>query len=199
MSAPPSSIFRTGALERFVQGRSQLVLPAFVAPRAQALMWLALVLVLGCGALAWSARVPRFESGVAIVVEGTRVSPLARPGEPLLLVFLSHQSLPALQPQQPLVVEPSSPAARLRAEVLTVEPQLLSPKAARERFGVDLVPSQLGAAPSAVLVARLSASPEGPSPSDFLGGTFPVSVRVGSQRLIELLAFNRDAARSHGR
>lgn len=199
MSAPPSSIFRTGALERFVQGRSQLVLPAFVAPRAQALLWLALVLVLGCGALAWSAQVPRFESGVAIVVEGTRVSSLARPGEPLLLVFLSHQSLPSLQPQQPLVVEPSSPAARLRAEVLAVEPQLLSPKAARERFGVDLVPSQLDAAPSAVLVARLSALPEGPSPSDFLGGTFPVSVRVGSQRLIELLAFNRDAARSHGR
>ncbi|MCP3100116.1 hypothetical protein LZ198_14665 [Myxococcus sp. K15C18031901] len=187
MSAPPSSIFRTGALERFVQGRAQLVLPAFIAPRAQVLLWLTLCTLLACGALAWSAWLPRFESGVAVVVKGPRVQDGVGPDESALLVFLSPDALASLQPGQPLVVEPSSPAAGLRADVLAVEPRVLSPQDARERFGAALLPPRAEAGPSAVLVARLQATPGAPSAEALLGARFPVSVRVGSQRLLELL------------
>ncbi|RKH50730.1 hypothetical protein [Corallococcus llansteffanensis] len=198
MSAPPSSIFRAGALERFVQGRTRLVLPAFVEPRARALLWLGLVLVLACGALAWSAEVPRFEPGVAVVVQGTGgdTEPTAAgPAQAVLLVFLPPQALSDLRSGQPVFLEPASRAGQFTSDVLTVQPQVLSPQAARERYGAAAVPPQAGAGPSAVLVARLRPSSPGQRASDYLGSTFPVRVRVGSQRLLHLLPFG-SAARS---
>ncbi|QSQ21780.1 hypothetical protein JY651_42625 [Pyxidicoccus parkwayensis] len=195
MSAPPSSIFRAGALERFVQGRSRLVLPIFVEPRAQALLWLSLMLLLAAGVLAWNAEVPRFEPGTAVVVKGDTVSGQE---EAVLLVFLPPQSLPELRVGQPVVLEQerTSQTAAFTSDVLSVEPQVLSPRAARERFGADAVPMQAASGPSAVLVARLQPQASGPRAADYLGSSFPVNVRVGTQRLLHLLPLGGGADRS---
>lgn len=184
---PTPSIFRAGALERYLQGRARLTLPEFIAPKAFALLWLVLGTVLACGALAWFAEVPHFESGVAVVVEGTRETGAA--GGAVLLTFLPPDALPRLKPGQPLFLEPASRATQASSEVLAVEPRVLSPQEARARFGAQGVPSEVMAAPSAVLVARFEPSAAGRQASDYLGSTFPVSVRVGSQRLVQLLPF----------
>lgn len=188
MNAPAKSFFRVGALERFIQGRARLILPEFVSPRGFVLLWLVLCLVLAAGVLAWNAQIPRFATGVGLVVEGAQV-PLPDAGEgPLLVAFLPASELPRLRVGQPLFLEGGGSARQWASTLLAIEPQVLSPAAARARFGLDAVPDQALAGPSAVVVARFEPA-QGGRPADHLGSVYPVNVRVGAQRLLWLLPF----------
>lgn len=188
MNVAGKSFFRVGAVERFIQSRSRLVLPEFVSPRGFLLLWLLLCLVLTSGVLAWSAEVPRFESGVAVVVEAAQAGAAGRGADALLLAFLPPSALPRLRVGQPLFLEGRAPTERTVSTILEVAPQVLSPSAARARFGPSL-PAQALAGPSALVVARFEPPVQGGRSLDYLGSLYPVNVRVGAQRLFWLLPF----------
>jgi hypothetical protein len=161
----------------------------FVSPRGFALLWLVLGLVLVSGVLAWSAQVPRFASGVAVVVKGSQAGAEHLGEAPLLLAFLPPEELPRLKVGQPLFLQGSAVAESASSSIVSVPAQVLSPSAARERFGLEALPAQALSGPSAVVVARLELGARAGSASDYLGSVYPVSVRVGAQRLLWLLPF----------
>jgi hypothetical protein len=187
MNVAGKSFFRVGAVERFIQSRSRLVLPEFVSPRGFLVLWLLLCLVLVSGALAWSAEVPRFESGVAVVVEPAQAGAVDSGAGPLLLAFLPPSALPHLRAGQSLFLEGRSAAERQVSTILEVAPQVLSPSATRARFGPTLPPAQALTGPSALVVARFEPPVPGSPSQDYLGSLYPVNVRVGAQRLFWLL------------
>ncbi|MFL5349044.1 MAG: hypothetical protein ACJ8AT_29955 [Hyalangium sp.] len=188
MNVPGKSFFRAGALERFIQGRARLILPAFVSPRGFVLLWLVLSLVLAAGALAWSAQVPRFEAGVAVVVEAAQARVEDAGEAPLLLAFLPPATLPRLKAGEPLFLQGRPGVVADSSTILSVGPQVLSPAAAKARFGLELPPQALSG-PSAVVVARFQPGAAVGKATDYLGTVYPVNVRVGTRRLLWLLPF----------
>ena len=187
MNVSGKSFFRAGALERFIQGRARLILPQFVSPRGFVLLWLVLCLVLASGVLAWNAEVPRLESGVAVVVEAAQVRTPGAAEGPLLLAFLPPGTLPRLKAGQPLFLEGRSSKERMASTIIEVAPEVLSPAAARARYGLDSLPAQALVGPSALVVARFEPQALGGKPADHLGSVYPVNVRVGARRLFWLL------------
>jgi hypothetical protein len=196
MNESHGSIFRAGALKRHLQGRGKLVLPAFVSPRSFVFLWMLLALALAAGALAWFANVPLYASGVAVVVDGARArlhNDTAEPTSggategPVLITFLPPAHLARLKAGQPLFLQLDAPRERVRRNLIAVEPELLSPETARERFHLDAGSAAAITRPSAVAVASFEPAPRGLPASAYLGSVYPVDVEIGSQRLPSLL------------
>jgi len=106
---------------------------------------------------------------------------------PLLLAFLPPDTLPRLRAGQPLFLQGRSSRERMASTILEVAPEVMSPAAARARFGLEAVPAQALAGPSALVVARFEPSAPGGKPADHLGSVYPVNVQVGARRLLWLL------------
>lgn len=175
------TIYRADALRRYAEGRQQAVLPRFVRPRTFALLWaLAALLAAGVG-LACVARVPVFASGVAVLVGAQ-----GREGETVEVVaFLPAESLSRLHAGQPMFVEAGGAGPRLRLRVAAVEPEVLSPDAARARFAAAPTTALVG--PSAVAVARLEGARAALPARAYGGSVTRVEVEVGSRQVITLL------------
>jgi hypothetical protein len=175
------TIYRADALRQYAQGRQQPILPRFVRPRTFALLWvLAVLLAAGVG-LAWVARVPVFASGVAVLVGAQ-----GHEGETIEVVaFLPAESLSRLRAGQPMFVEAGGAGQRLRLRVAAVEPEVLSPDAARARFASTPTGALVG--PSAVAVARFEGARATLPASAYAGSVARVEVEVGSRQVITLL------------
>src|SRR5688572_16984073 len=120
-------IFRPAAIERYAGGRDKAVLPRLVSPRTFLALWALLGLLATAGVAAWSARTPVYASGPAVVLE-------PRDNGVAVAVVLPAVYHPLLRAGQPVFLDVSGGSRRVRRSIVMVEPQIISPDAARRRF-----------------------------------------------------------------
>jgi hypothetical protein len=179
------SIFRADALRRYTQRQEQPVLPQFGSPYTLAYLWVLLALVLGSGSLAWFVRLPAYNSGSAVVIDRNRQD--QGDGEVVAVAFFPPENLPLLQVGQMMFLGLDATGQRLGRTVIAVEPEILSPAAARQRFGFSAGTALPLTQPAAVAIARLEPLPPGLPARSYLGSVYPVAVEAGSRRVVSLM------------
>jgi hypothetical protein len=175
------TIFRESALEAYRRNTTRDVLPRLTSWPAIACAW-ALIGVLGAVVvLTWSVRVPMYIGASGVILSGT--DQVAGSGtETAAVLFVPPDQSGDLRIGQPVHGWIGSTDAPVAGAVIRIEPDLLGPDAARERYGLgdraDLVTQ-----PSNVVIVRLR---QGLSPSAYGGSRVNAQIQVGTQRLLAL-------------
>lgn len=177
------SVFRAEAMRRYIQGRETSVLPEFVSPRTFIYLWIMLGLLLAAVFAAWFVRVPVYISGTGVVVDGSNTTP---DEEALIVAFLPPGSLSRLRAGQTLFLAFDTRRERLSTTLHSVE-GLMSPEATQTKY--ELGPGAAAAItqPAAVVLARLEPAPGDFPTAAYAGSVVPVTVEVGSRRVLSLL------------
>jgi hypothetical protein len=179
-------IFRPDARRRFGEARERTVLPRFVSPRFIAGLWTLIALFLAGGLLAWLARIPVYASGSAVVVD-RQASAQYSDGGIVVAAFLPPENLSRLYAGQQLLLQLKS-GERLRRQVFSVEPLIMSPAEAQKRFALNnALAASVGAQPSAVALCRLEPLPNDLPPDAYIGSIGRVEVETGTRRVISLM------------
>lgn len=176
------SIFRDKAVRHYLEGREKEVLPQFVSPRSFLLLWALFVLLLVVvGSVAYFIKTPVYASGPAVVLDQKDVT-YGSDG-PVVAAFLPSEYLDSLREGQKLLLQLDPAGERLVRPVASIEPEVLSPDAARERFDLDGGQEEVITRPAAVVTAPL---PNTLDASKHDGGVYRADVEVGSRRAISL-------------
>jgi hypothetical protein len=151
-------------------------------------LWLLLGLLVAAGCVAWFTQVPVYASGFAAVVawkgnaQGIHESVV-------LVAFLPSQDLPHLRVGQTLLVTFDTTRGAVNRTLIAVEPQVVGPAAAQQRFGLGASAAQAVSQPTAVAIARFEPAPAGLPVSIYIGSVYQVQVQVGVQSVFSLLPF----------
>jgi hypothetical protein len=180
----PRSIYRAAAVRRYAQGREQSVLPRFASPPTLICLWILLGLLLASCLVAWLARVPVYATGNAVVMDSTGAGQTG-PGGVMVAAFLPAADLPALRAGQDMIVRLDERGEAARMPIVAVEPEISSPSAVLQRFGLQ--PGAAVSQPTAVALAILGPRPGGLPVSVYIGGIYPARVEVGSRRVVSLI------------
>lgn len=172
-------------MRRLSANRERTVLPRFVSPRLVAGVWMLLVLLMACGALAWLTRIPVYTSGSAFICDRQTGARYARDGL-IVAAFLPPESLARLRAGQQVSLRLNS-GERLRSQIFYVEPEVNSPAQVRERFAPGAAAASLVAQPSAVALAQLETQAGMLPPDAYAGSTARIEVETGTRRVIALL------------
>jgi hypothetical protein len=177
-------IFRSEAVRRYAERHEKAVLPRLVRPRVFLLLWFLVGLLLLSAAIAWFARVPTFVSGPAAVVR----LPAEASGEEWIavVVFLPAAAHARLTAGQPVWVEWDGTGERTCAALASVQVEIASPAAVRERYSLGPGENLAVAGPVAVAMAPLDEDPDVPAEAR-VGSVGQADVQVGSRRIISLL------------
>jgi hypothetical protein len=180
------SIFRSEALEHYIQNREKNILPRITTPPVFLCMWILLGLCITAIAVACLGQVPVYVSGSGIVLEPDAIQKTQQNHGITVLVFLPASSV------HPLWVSVGAPA-RLRVGVSSqtvsstiyrVEPGTLSPSDAQKRFGFGNRVSQIIPGPSIVVFIQLGAT----FPSQIYAGSIVnAQVQIGTTRVLSML------------
>jgi hypothetical protein len=177
------SVYRPEAVQRYLRAIDRGVLPRLVAPRAIALFWILLGLLLAGGLGAWFTEIPLFASGQAVGVR----SALNGSDSVALVAFLPPETLSRLRVGQKVFVNLEGYGVRWSNSIVAVAPEISSPAEARARFGLDKTAALAITRPSAVAIASWSSEPASRDAAMYAGAVYGVDVELGSRRLISLL------------
>ena len=160
-----------------MQGRSQPVLPRFIAPPAPLCLWLLLGCFMSVGVLAWLARVPVYRNGIATVVNSDQ-------DEELIVAFFPPEAKSEMTAGQKLSLKLDPDGPPLIRSIAAIEPGIMSPAEARKKFNLDGVTAQ---GPAVIAIARLERTGEKLPAGAYEGIVVEARLEIGSQRLIALL------------
>lgn len=171
-------IFRESAVRRYNERLERVELPRPITLPWRRLTWVAAGLLLLLAGLLLAARVPVYAAGPGVVVgDGL--------GGTAVVALLPADYAGRLRPGQAALVSLSGADAAagsiLQATVIAVEPQPLSPAAARARYDLDATTGALIEGP--VAVARVSFD----RPASWAGSVAGVRVPIGWRSGLALL------------
>ncbi|HEU4510377.1 MAG TPA: hypothetical protein VFR78_19235 [Pyrinomonadaceae bacterium] len=176
MTPSNRTIFRSGAVEAYMQAKAQTVLPRFIAPPAPLCLWLLLGCLFAVSTLAWLAHVPVYRNGTATVKDAE-----------LIVAFFPPESQSEMRTGQKLSFKLDPAGPPLLRTIESIEPTILSPAQARRRFNLDNASAGVYKSPAAIAIARLGQPSETLPASAYDGVVVEAQVEIGSQRLITLL------------
>ena len=179
------SMFRTKAMQRYAQSREQTVFPKFISPRVFSYFWILVGLLLASMVVAWWVEIPFYASAVGLVIDGAKFPEVS--DQVALAVFVPSESHLELHEGQDVLVQFGQASERLSRTIIAVEPQTISPDAARQLYGLNDGSSALITHPISVAVVRVQPFPGDLPPLAYLGSIYRVDVSAGSRRLITLL------------
>jgi len=174
-SASKRLIFRSKALEKYVQSREKSVLPRLVAPPVFALSWVVLVVLTAAGLVAWLGQVPLYTTGTGLVLDQSATVSLGN-DEAVAVILLPATSSVHLRTGLPVQVQVGS-GSPLPRTIDSVEPTILSPSAVLNSYKLVVFE------PSLVALVRLG---PGMSSQLYAGSIVHAQIQVGSQRLLSL-------------
>ena len=193
MNSTNRSIFRSDAVQRYIEARQKAILPRFVRPRMFAFMWLLLGLLLISGVTAFRTQVPIYVQGVAVVVhdgvlssENENKNQDQNQDQMAVVAFLPPEQLLHLHSGQTLFLHLTE-QERVSRSIVAVEPEIISPAAAQKAFGLTEGAAMAIRQPSAVVEVPLQPLPNDWALSVYAGSVYQVEVEVGSRRLVSLL------------
>lgn len=181
------SIFRHDALRRYGEGREQSVLPRLVAPRTFRYLWYLVGLLLLSGLVAWSAPVPTYATGPAVVVRLPSTTQGA-PESMMVIAFFPPQHCSHVRAARTLLLHFDTLGDRLNRPILAVEPEVASPEVAQQRFALPPGATLGMTWPATVVIAPLEPLPASVPASAYLGSIGRATVHVGSQQVVSLFA-----------
>ncbi len=170
------SIFRSRALQKYVQSREKSVLPRFVAPPVFALFWIILVALTGAGAVAWLGQIPLYATGSGLILDQS-IATAHGNDEAVAVILLPATLYRQLRAGSPVQVQIGMAGPSLTRTIDTIDPAILSPSEIRQRYMLEVLE------PSFIATVRL-----GPAISSrmYAGSIVHAQVQVGSQRLLSL-------------
>lgn len=172
------SIFRESAIKQYIQGRDKDVLPRFVAPPFFLFLWIIAGVCLIVCLLAWSIQVPRIIVGTGTIVENNQSS------RALAIIFLASDQLHSIRPGQPVQLQLIGTSTYFNKQTITsIEPTLLSPEDARQRYHLDGTLSLIVTQPAVVVTVALDSRIQ---TSVYKGSILHATVQVGTQRMLAL-------------
>ena len=175
------SLFRTSAVERYLQNREAAVLPRLVHPRTLAFLWLLFVFLMAAGWIAWSTHLPIFDSGSAIVTK----SPKSK--EIIFVALFSPNYLSRLKVGETIFLTTDGADERTKQTITAVERNVLSPTVIVRQFDMGLSAAANIGQPAAVVTARFEPPTNTLDLSSYLGSVYQAEVEVGSRRVVSLL------------
>jgi len=178
MSERSPSIYRESALKQYIQGRDKDVLPRLVSPPAFLLLWILLGLFLVCGLLSWSLSVPVYATGTGIIFAGNIQ------GQTSVVLFFPASQFSVLHAGQSVHLTANATGLNEQQRIFAVEPDLLSPAEASQRYDLTGALALLVQQPSVAVIVDLN--PTLPL-SLYQGTLIQAQLQVGSQRLLNLL------------
>lgn len=180
------TIFRAEAIHHYIQGRAETVLPQVVSPRAFRHLWLLLALLVAVGAfgalLSW---VPTYATGVAIAIAPSDYNESAD-NDVVLAILMPPEDAPRLRVGQALLLRDAT-GARFGTSITDVEPEVVSPAAARSRFGLGPGTALAVTQPSAVAIARLHPPRADLSAFSYTDSIYRADVTIGTRRVASFL------------
>jgi len=185
MAAPQRkrAIFRNKALQYYAQSREKDVLPRLVAPPVFIFLWVLLGLLLVATLLAWLGQVPVYVAGSGVVLNsGVKIQQGGQ--EAVAVVFLPATPSLNVRSGLPIQVQIGSSGPQLTSTIDTVQPGVISPSDARERYSLTGDLAQVITQPSIAVTVRLGA---GVSTQRFAGSLVGAQVQVGTRSVLSLL------------
>jgi hypothetical protein len=182
------TIFRRNAWEAYTGKYEQTVLPRFVTPPVFLFFWVLSGLLLVAGSTAWLIKIPIYAAGSGVLLEQLVSSPSGA-HETIALIFLPANH-PLVIPEGALIqlqVHHIGPSGN--GLVKRVEPGLINPQEARQRYMLNDASASLITGPSIVVFARVV-----PPLSDhiYVGSSIGAQVPIGTQSLLTLLFGSRN-------
>ena len=178
MTEPKRPIFRADAYKRYLEGKEKSVLPNLVSPPVFAICWVLVgLLVIGVG-LAWSARVPTFASGEAVIVQTDDVVAVA---------FFPPETFPRLHVGARVFLRQEQSRERLERSIVAVPTHLIGPEAAVRELGLSGGAAQRVTKPVAVAVIQFRPAPEGLPAEAYVGSVYRAEMQTGSRRVLSLI------------
>ena len=183
MTASKRTIFRHKALQQYEQSRNKTVLPCYVSPPIFVCLWILLGLLIIAGVAAWLGQVPTYVAGSGVVLDPGSTTQQGG-NEGVAVVFVPATPSLTLRPGLPVQLQIGSTGPQLTTTIATVEPGIVSPNEARDRYALGGVASAVITQPSVVVTARL-----GPSiPAQvYAGSIVSAQVQVGTRSVLSLL------------
>jgi hypothetical protein len=175
------AIFRERAIEAHRRRTERDVLPRLISRRVVVCSWLLLATLVAGALVAWSVRVPSYVAASGVVLGRGEQSRAARGGTAAVL-FLPPDQAPKVRVGRPVRAQIGSLQTYVQGAIATVEPGLIGPDAARNRYrprgGSDLI-----TAPSTAATVRF---PRTLPAAAYAGSGMTARVETGSERLLAL-------------
>ena len=176
------SIFRESALEAYRRNTARDVLPRLTSWPVVASCWLLVGGLLAVAAVAWSVQVPAYAAGSGFVLDDLRAAMIQSSG-PTAVVLVPPQQAGRLRPGQVVHAQLGASGATIDGRIARVEPGLIAPNIAMERYGFSSSPGA-AAEPMAAVVVHL---PGSGSLTENAGTHLQARIRVGSHRLLSFV------------
>ncbi len=183
MNVSKRPIFRNKMLQQYKQKRNKTVLPRFASPPVFPFFWILLGLLLMAGVTAWLGQVPIYVAGSGVILHPGSTVQQAR-DEAVAVIFVPATTSPKLRAGLAIQVQIGSTGSQLLGTLAMVEPGVISPSDARQRYGLGGDLASVITQPSYVATVKL-----GPTISAHLytGSIVHAQVQVGTQRVLSLL------------
>jgi hypothetical protein len=170
------SIFRSKAVEHYLQSREKTILPLFVAPPVFAFYWLLLGIFLMSGLVAWFGQVPQYTSGSGLIsAQSTAVN--QDKGQVIVLIFLPASSSARPQPGYSALIQVGPTGPQVNGTVDTIKPGVLSPSEVQKQYAFKVFTS--------VIVVSVKLGVQTASNLS-VGSPVSAQIQIGSQRLLAL-------------
>ena len=184
MNNTKRSIFRSDAVRRYIQGKEKSVLPRFISPRTFICLWFLLGLLMFSGFFAWFVKIPVYASGSAVVVDWSNNSQYFQ-DDVAVVAFVPAENLSHLNVGQTMFL--NTTRERLRSSIIVIEPKIINPATAQNRFALTSGAAAVITQPVAVSIGRFKPMSPDFSTSTYIGSIYNVDIEIGSRRVISLL------------
>ena len=183
-SSRKKSIFRSKALRSYSDREQQPASYALVTPRSLFLLWALLVLVVFFGLITWLTRIPVYTPAVAVATNAG-ASQDETTAATIIVILVAADHLNKLRVGQNVVFKLNATHHNVIAKLFSVEPEVLTPQAAQERFDPG-VPFSKIAEPKAVALARLDPQSSSAWLLNYRGGSIDAWIETDSKPVLSL-------------
>jgi hypothetical protein len=180
------NVFRSQALQRYMNRHEKAVFPKLIAPRTFIYLWLIVGLLFIAGLCALFADIPLYAPALAVVVEGDK-NQEQESKEIQIVLLLSPDYLPQLDVNQTVFFRMNNGGALAREHINRLEPRILSASAVRSRFALSGNAATRVNESAVVAFIPLGPLPSGMEAASYLGTSYEAQVEIGHRRLISLL------------
>jgi hypothetical protein len=129
--------------------------------------------------------VPIYVAGSAVVVEGSVTHTASAPMG--IVGFLPPEQLSHLRTGQHVFVRLSPTGERLSSSITVIDPAIISPAVAQQRFMLSAGAAQAVTQPAGVVFVSPVPLPAGVPPDRWIGSVGQIEIEVESRRVISLI------------
>ena len=180
---PEKTIFRQSAIIAYKRRMEKDVVPHLISWPIIVCLWVLLGALVAAGFFAWFAQVPTYVSGSGIIfTQGDTLQPDY--GQMMAIVFLPPDQSAQIRAGQPVDIQIGSTDMHVQGTLAQVEPGIISPDAARQRYGLQGTDALPITQPSVVAIVKPSTALPNAA---YAGSLLTARIETGSQRLLTLL------------